>query len=237
MEDGVWRTVAGRRIFIKDGQSLSDAMKQSKKFEIEEDKKVRQKVIEKKNLAEQKLKAFKEDKKIFDKEKQKMIQSGDYPTNRELIKANSELNTSDFDKQIENAMTFEKDFKDYKFKSKELEQIIIDDYVSPGKAGLYWAPSYSNEMMAGLKDLDVIASDGYLLVSKSPYSQSFYAYGSGEISWDSKPENSYRLADHWNFESQNTIHCKLKDNTEYTQKVYLAQYKKGVYEVVNNYEK
>ncbi len=33
MEDGVWRTVSGRRIFIKDGQSLTDAMKNSGKFE------------------------------------------------------------------------------------------------------------------------------------------------------------------------------------------------------------
>lgn len=35
MEDGVWRTVGGRRIFIKDGQSLSDAMKKSGKFKLE----------------------------------------------------------------------------------------------------------------------------------------------------------------------------------------------------------
>src|SRR5574344_1181087 len=33
MEDGVWRTVGGRRIFIKEGQSLSDAMRNSGKFE------------------------------------------------------------------------------------------------------------------------------------------------------------------------------------------------------------
>ena len=31
-EDGVWRTVGGRRVFIRDGQSLSDAMKKSGKF-------------------------------------------------------------------------------------------------------------------------------------------------------------------------------------------------------------
>lgn len=31
-ENGVWRTVGGRRIFIKDGQSLEDAMKESGKF-------------------------------------------------------------------------------------------------------------------------------------------------------------------------------------------------------------
>ena len=33
MEEGVWRTVSGRRIFIKKGQSLTDAMKESGKFE------------------------------------------------------------------------------------------------------------------------------------------------------------------------------------------------------------
>lgn len=32
-EDGVWRTVGGRRIFIKNGESLSDAMKKSGKFD------------------------------------------------------------------------------------------------------------------------------------------------------------------------------------------------------------
>ena len=32
-ENGVWRTVGGRRIFIKDGQDLASAMKESGKFE------------------------------------------------------------------------------------------------------------------------------------------------------------------------------------------------------------
>lgn len=31
-KDGVWRTVSGRRIFIRKGQSLADAMKESGKF-------------------------------------------------------------------------------------------------------------------------------------------------------------------------------------------------------------
>lgn len=31
-EDGVWRTIGGRRVFIRTGQSLSDAMKKSGKF-------------------------------------------------------------------------------------------------------------------------------------------------------------------------------------------------------------
>lgn len=32
VEGGVWRTISGRRVFIKDGQSLTDAMKSSGKF-------------------------------------------------------------------------------------------------------------------------------------------------------------------------------------------------------------
>lgn len=32
MEDGVWKTIGGRRVFIREGQSLSDAMKESGKF-------------------------------------------------------------------------------------------------------------------------------------------------------------------------------------------------------------
>ena len=39
-ENGVWRTVGGRRIFIKDGQSLSDAMKKSGKFNLKKTPKV-----------------------------------------------------------------------------------------------------------------------------------------------------------------------------------------------------
>lgn len=31
-ENGAWRTISGRRVFIKDGQSLTDAMQQSGKF-------------------------------------------------------------------------------------------------------------------------------------------------------------------------------------------------------------
>lgn len=31
--NGVWRTISGRRVFIRDGQSLTDAMRESKKFD------------------------------------------------------------------------------------------------------------------------------------------------------------------------------------------------------------
>ena len=38
MEKGVWRTISGRRVFIKEGQSISDAMRESGKFKGKEDK-------------------------------------------------------------------------------------------------------------------------------------------------------------------------------------------------------
>lgn len=52
--DGVWRTIGGRRVFIREGQSLSDAMKKSGKF-----KSAKKKEKEEENVKEQ----IKEDKK------------------------------------------------------------------------------------------------------------------------------------------------------------------------------
>lgn len=36
--EGVWRTIGGKRVFIKTGQSLSDAMRESGKFKKEKEK-------------------------------------------------------------------------------------------------------------------------------------------------------------------------------------------------------
>ena len=45
-ENGVWRTVGGRRIFIKDGQDLASAMKESGKFESKKEEKFTEEEIE-----------------------------------------------------------------------------------------------------------------------------------------------------------------------------------------------
>lgn len=39
MEDGVWRTISGRKVFIKEGQSVTEAMKASGKFNNRSEKK------------------------------------------------------------------------------------------------------------------------------------------------------------------------------------------------------
>ncbi|HIW32663.1 MAG TPA: hypothetical protein IAA29_07740 [Candidatus Paenibacillus intestinavium] len=41
-------------------------------------------------------------------------------------------------------------------------------------------------------------------VYKSPYSKSFY---NKEVDWGYKPEGVIRISDHWNFLSNNEIHC------------------------------
>lgn len=48
--DGVWRTIGGRRVFIKNGQSLSDAMKESGKFSrVKRNEQLYKKLDEEKN--------------------------------------------------------------------------------------------------------------------------------------------------------------------------------------------
>lgn len=59
LENGVWRTVAGRRIFIKNGQSLTDAMKNSGKFQKDSLQKKIKKQFKEKNIFESK-ESFKE---------------------------------------------------------------------------------------------------------------------------------------------------------------------------------
>lgn len=60
-----------------------------------------------------------------------------------------------------------------------------------------------------------IAKNENLIISKSPYSSSFYAHKEDEnISWGVKPLNSYRIADHWNFGDVET-HCKTVDGLNY----------------------
>jgi hypothetical protein len=44
------------------------------------------------------------------------------------------------------------------------------------------------------------------VIKKSPYSDSFYS--STDISWNHKPEGSYRVSDHWNFTTKS--HGRLK---------------------------
>ena len=69
-------------------------------------------------------------------------------------------------------------------------------------------------------------------ISKSPYSYSTYFHNKNqEIGWGIKPEKSYRLADHWNWNDGNIVHCALNTGEPSQEKMICIQ-KNGVYEVV-----
>lgn len=70
---------------------------------------------------------------------------------------------------------------------------------------------------------------GELTVSQSPYSDSWYIMKSGEeISWGEKPEGSYRIADHWNFGSDNE-HCCLAGEEDKVNREMVCEYRDGFY--------
>lgn len=67
-----------------------------------------------------------------------------------------------------------------------------------------------------------------LEVSKSPYSTSFYLHKRGEvIDWGGKPEGSYRLSNHWNFNG----HCESDEIGE--NEIAIGRYELGKYRKVN----
>ena len=68
-----------------------------------------------------------------------------------------------------------------------------------------------------IESFNKIVEENKLQVSRSPYSPSIYAFKKGEsISWGEKPEGSYRLADHWNWQDEEGVtHCPTVDGQEY----------------------
>ena len=66
-------------------------------------------------------------------------------------------------------------------------------------------------------------------IHKSPYGFSYY---SEKVDWNYKPDGSYRIADHWNFTSQNKKHCQTKtdcpNNTHWTLAKFDGEAKKYV---------
>ena len=72
------------------------------------------------------------------------------------------------------------------------------------------------------------------VIQKSPYSDSFYS--STDIGWSHKPEDSYRVSDHWNFtthrDGKSVKHCITDKSVPTTSHITIAQYKNGIYHVI-----
>ena len=153
MEDGVWRTIAGRKVFIKDGQSLSDAMKNSGKFEKKEDVKAKiKKQFDEKN----------------EKELYKNVVQGKVIEDEELMDVNEIIKRQGFDGKpivIKDEKEFEKMVKNdtagmyrgirgetkeqvakYKKMLREGEFITNSDNESVSGRGLYTAAYSPNDI-------------------------------------------------------------------------------------------
>ena len=98
IDDGVWRTIAGRRVFIKEGQSLSDAMKNSGKFKTQKnDIQSKLKKQFEKNSYEEYIEKLKDKNVEVDKE---FIDKFDKELGKEQLKAINDI--IDNDKVIQN---------------------------------------------------------------------------------------------------------------------------------------
>ena len=96
--EGVWRTVGGRHIFIRNGQSLSDAMKESGKFKRTEiNKDLYEKTDKESKEIEEKLDTNKESKK---EEVWKKQDDGSYVADKDAMKKDYEERHKKYDEKI-----------------------------------------------------------------------------------------------------------------------------------------
>lgn len=79
-------------------------------------------------------------------------------------------------------------------------------------------------------ELAKIFKENFKVVSESPYSTSIY--NSNDIDWNYKPEGSYRIADHWNFDGHCKTHQEVKNNTHLSVGIY----RDGKYDIIGSYE-
>ena len=73
------------------------------------------------------------------------------------------------------------------------------------------------------------------IIYKSPYSKSFYS--SDDISWTHKPDESYRVSDHWNFTTfrgGDRKHCQTIQPVKNTTHFSIGKYdkKSGKYDIL-----
>ena len=103
--------------------------------------------------------------------------------------------------------------RDY-YRNKAGEVPIEERIYTTDQLGKFGIP---DEIIERMKDWDVIV--------KSPYGLSFYS--SKEVSWANKPDISFRVSDHWNFEARGSVHCKTDIPVKNTSHISLGQYDKS----------
>lgn len=75
-----------------------------------------------------------------------------------------------------------------------------------------------------------IFKENFKTVNQSPFSNSIY--NSEDIDWNHKPEGSYRIADHWNFNG----HCETYQEVENNTHLSVGIYRNGKYDIIETFE-
>ena len=119
-------------------------------------------------------------------------------------------------------MKFLKLFEDFEsdevVKSKRQLRNELWHKNNPNPTGTIIKPEELSQF--GIPDSIIEMMKEWPIIYKSPYSKSFYS--SDDISWESKPDKSYRVSDHWNFVTNRgpKVHCQttqpVKNNTHYS---------------------
>lgn len=152
--NGVWRTVGGRRIFIKDGQDLTSAMKESGKFSSNEKK---FNSLNEKEIDDMQKSSDKCYNNLTSDEKDAMYEyaMGGYQDVNDFLNGKFEgyENTKDFVNQIDNAMSkylLNKDIISYRgTNGKYYEDYKVGDIFSEK---MYYSTSLNKNIAQGFAD-------------------------------------------------------------------------------------
>lgn len=190
LEDGVWRTIGGRRVFIKKGQSLSGAMKESGKFNLKnkKPKEAKPTKTEKKEATYEELENIAENKALND----------DYSKSTDRIKDMAKNYYKELGYDAKPVAVDEEEYN--KLKSKGYKEIHrgIRGYGEEGKTGKDFVKQY-NEGDLYIGDQRVFGSGTYYTYEKDAsstverYSNKDGATVSNLLSKDAKVITSSKL--------------------------------------------
>lgn len=197
---GVWRTIGGRRIFIKDGEDLTSAMKRSGKFK---NKKQESKKVEKKNseLTEEERKNKIEELEKKKEETQGIISKGAIQEEIDMVKDGFD----DKEKYREYlSKEREKRLKEYEQEKKERDKLRTEQEKQEDDRG-YKMAHRPNEDGPTADDLTK-SQDGSFTMPKD-----FYNY----------PEHYFDMSKNYNKESYKVLK-EIQGNPDATITIYRA---------------
>lgn len=211
-------------------------MKSYKKYDYykKEKERIENEYNEARKRLSEKLQALAKERKVFDEETDKLSEKIN-SLGKELENINRKLRKEDLKIEKEKIDKLVSDLKN-KYTPGNIKHEFYSENLKFNFEELYEDDSYYNKAISIIA-LDIISKELGLDTSNSPYSFSSYAFEKGgEISWGSKPLDSYRLSDHWNFQSCGETHCKLSNTKEYTQKLILAKFNGKTYDIIKEWD-